>query len=138
MFDEATSFVPLIPSAPTERATKGEFVLKARRKHRWSARGDTTPYIPGEFSLFLLMNRQCSTHIQRRFVGVPKCLDPLALTLAQLDALATRLRIEVRERENEREKFFFLEKKQRKLTEKTLDFAGNHAQARVGPTGARH
>jgi hypothetical protein len=56
VFDElSSSFVPMIPSAPTQRAGKADYVLKSRRKHRWSPRDATVPYIPGMSMLLLVV-----------------------------------------------------------------------------------
>lgn len=96
MFSEdASSFVPLIPSAPHEATAKAAHVSRGRRKHRWSARGETKPYIPGKTNRKRFVDdgwivAQCVVD----HVGIPKCVDPAALTLEQLETLALRVRIE--------------------------------------------
>jgi hypothetical protein len=48
MFDDASSFVAMIPNAPSERVGRAAFVPGARRKHRWSPRDENRAFIPGE------------------------------------------------------------------------------------------
>jgi hypothetical protein len=47
MFDDASSFVAMIPNAPSERVGRAAFVQGARRKHRWSPRDENKAFIPG-------------------------------------------------------------------------------------------